>query len=64
MFELSDENNLDGIPDNVISKNQINDSFDDLTQSVTENLTVEQLENLLEKKNKKYKIMRKKLNMY
>lgn len=53
MFELSDENNLDEIPVNVISKNQINDSFDDLTQSVTENLTIEQLENLLEKEKQK-----------
>ena len=53
MFELSDENNLDEIPVNVISKNQINDSFDDLTQFVTENLTIEQLENLLEKEKQK-----------
>ena len=53
MFELSDENNLDEIPVNVISKNQINDSFDDLTQSVTENPTIEQLENLLEKEKQK-----------
>ncbi len=53
MFELSDENNLDEIPVNVISKNQINDSFDDLIQSVTENLTIEQLENLLEKEKQK-----------
>ena len=53
MFELSDENNLDEIPVNVISKNQINDSFDDLTQSVTETLTIEQLENLLEKEKQK-----------
>ena len=53
MFELSDENNLDEIPVNVISTNQINGSFDDLTQSVTENLTIEQLENLLEKEKQK-----------
>ena len=53
MFELSDENNLDEIPVNVISKTQIDDSFDDLTQSVTENLTIEQLENLLEKEKQK-----------
>lgn len=53
MFELSDENNLDEIPVNVISTNQINGSFDDLTQSVTENLTIEQLENLLEKERQK-----------
>lgn len=53
MFELSDENNLDEVPVNVISKNQINSSFDDLTQSVAENLTVEQLENLLEKEKQK-----------
>src|SRR3970040_1045051 len=53
MFELSDENNLDEIPVNVISENQLNDSHDDLTQSVAENLTVEQLENLLEKEKQK-----------
>ena len=53
MFELSDENNLDEIPVNVISTNQINGSFDDLTQSITENLTIEQLENLLEKEKQK-----------
>lgn len=53
MFELSDENNLDEVPVNVISKNQINSSFDDLTQSVAENLTIEQLENLLEKEKQK-----------
>jgi molecular chaperone GrpE len=49
MFELSDENNLDEIPVNVISENHLNDSHDNLPQSVAENLTVEQLENLLEK---------------
>ena len=53
MFELSDKNNLDEIPVNVISENQINDSHDDLAQSVAENLTVEQLENLLEKEKQK-----------
>ena len=53
MFELSDENNLDEIPVNVISENQLNDSHNDLTQSVAENLTVEQLENLLEKEKQK-----------
>jgi len=53
MFELSDENNLDEIPVNVISENQLNDSHDDLTQYVSENLTVDQLENLLEKEKQK-----------
>ncbi|MGI0057710.1 MAG: nucleotide exchange factor GrpE, partial [Nitrosarchaeum sp.] len=53
MFELSDENNLDEIPVNVISKNQTNDSYNELAQSVTENLTVDQLENLLEKEKQK-----------
>ena len=53
MFELSDENNLDEIPVNVISKNQTNDSYNELAQSVTENLTVNQLENLLEKEKQK-----------
>lgn len=61
MFELSDENNLDEIPVNVISKNQINDSFDDLTQSVTETLTIEQLENLLEKEKQKIQDYEKKI---
>ena len=49
MFELSDENNLDEIPINLISENQVDDSTNDLTQSIAENLTVDQLENLLEK---------------
>src|SRR3989338_2542095 len=53
MFELSDENNPDEIPVNVISKNQIDDSHDDLTQYVSENLTDDQLENLLEKEKQK-----------
>ena len=53
MFELSDENNLDEIPVNVISENQTNNSPDDSTQSVAENLTIDQLEDLLEKENKK-----------
>ncbi|MBI5860045.1 MAG: nucleotide exchange factor GrpE [Nitrosarchaeum sp.] len=53
MFELSDENNSDEIPVNVISENQTNDSHDNLTQFVTENLTVDQLENLLEKEKQK-----------
>jgi len=53
MFKLSNENNLDEIPVNIISKNQINDSLDNLTQSITANLTIEQLENLLEKEKQK-----------
>ena len=55
MFELSDENNPDEIPVNVISKNQIDDSNDDPTQSDTENLTIVQLENLLEKEKQQVK---------
>ena len=53
MFELLGENNPDEIPVNIISENQLNDSHDDLTPSVAENLTVEQLENLLEKEKQK-----------
>ncbi|MCE9653442.1 MAG: nucleotide exchange factor GrpE [Nitrosarchaeum sp.] len=63
MFELSDENNPDEIPVNVISKNQINDSHDDYIQndadgsiqSDSENLSIIQLENLLEKEKQKVK---------
>lgn len=61
MFELSDENNLDEIPVNVISENQTNDSHDDLVQSVAENLTVEQLENLLEKEKQQVQDCEKKI---
>jgi molecular chaperone GrpE len=53
MFELSDKNNPNEIPVNVISENQINDSHDDSTQFVDENLTINQLENLLEKEKQK-----------
>jgi len=63
MFELSDENNPDEIPVDVISENQINNSYDDptqhdlddLIQSNSENLSIVQLENLLEKEKQKVK---------
>ena len=61
MFELSDENNPDEILDNMISENQINDSYDDLTQSVVENLNVDQLKNLLEKEKQKVQDYEEKL---
>ena len=53
MFELSDENNPNEIPVNVISENQINDSKDESTRFVDENLNVNHLENLLEKEKQK-----------
>lgn len=52
MFELSDENSSDEIPVNVISENQTN-LQDDLAQSVAENLTIDQLKNLLENEKQK-----------
>ena len=52
---MSDENNPDEIPVNVISKNKIDDSNDDPTQNDTENITIVQLENLLEKEKQKVK---------
>lgn len=53
MYELLDENNSDEIPTNIISENQTNDSFDNLTESVIESLSIDQLENLLEKEKQK-----------
>ncbi len=53
MFELSDENNFDEISDNVISESQINGTYDDLTQPIVENLTIDQLESLLEREKQK-----------
>jgi molecular chaperone GrpE len=48
MVKLSDENNLDEIPVNVVSKNKINNLSKDLTESITDNTTVDELQNLLE----------------
>jgi molecular chaperone GrpE len=61
MFELSDENNSDEIPVNVISDNPANDSQDDSAQSTVENLTTDQLENLLEKEKQKVHDYEKKI---
>jgi len=67
MFELSDENNLDEIPVNVISKNQISESYDDQTQndnliqSENENQDIVKLENLLEKEKQKVQDYEEKL---
>jgi len=67
MFELSDENNLDEIPVNVISKKQISESYDDQTQndnliqSENENQDIVKLENLLEKEKQKVQDYEEKL---
>lgn len=53
MFELSDENNSNEIPINIISENQTNDLLDKITESTSENLTVNQLEELLKKEKNK-----------
>lgn len=47
MVELSDENNLDEIPVNVISENKVNNLSEDLTESITDNTIVDELQNLL-----------------
>jgi len=49
MYELSDENNHDEIPIDVISS----DSVNELSESETKNLDVEQLQELLEKEKQK-----------
>ena len=66
MFPLSnennlDENNLDKIPNTVISSNKINDLFDDLIQIDTENLTVNKLKNFLEKEKQKTQVYEEKI---
>ena len=66
MFPLSnennlDENNLDEIPNTVISSNKINDLFDDLIQIDPENLTVNELKNLLEKEKQKSQVYEEKI---
>jgi len=53
MFELSSENNLDEVSDNVNSETKSTNSFDDLIQPRTDNLIVKQLENLLKKEKQK-----------
>jgi molecular chaperone GrpE len=55
MVKLSDENNLDEIPVNVVSKNKINNLSKDLTESITDNTTVDELQNLLEIEKQKVK---------
>ena len=55
MVELSDENNLDEIPVNIISKNEINNLSEDLEQSDTDDITVDELQNLLEIEKQKVK---------
>jgi molecular chaperone GrpE len=56
-----DENNLDKIPNTVISSNKINDLFDDLIQIDTENLTVNKLKNFLEKEKQKTQVYEEKI---
>lgn len=55
MNELSDENNLDEVPVNVISKNKINNLSEDLTQTISDNTTVDELQHLLEIEKQKVK---------
>lgn len=53
MFELLDENNPDEVDVKVISNNQTDNFQDDLTQSISEDLTVDQLQTILEKEKQK-----------
>lgn len=55
MVEMSDENNPDEIPVNVISQNKINNLSKDLTETVSDNITVDELQNLLEIEKQKVK---------
>lgn len=55
MVEMSDENNPDEVPVNVISKNKINSLSEDLTETVSDNITVDELQNLLEIEKQKVK---------
>lgn len=66
MFPLSNENNLgennlDKIPNTIISSNKINDQFNDLIQIDTENLTSNELKNLLEKEKQKTQVYEEKI---
>jgi len=55
MVEMSDKNNPDEIPVNVISKNKINNLSEDLTETISDNVTVDELQNLLEIEKQKVK---------
>jgi molecular chaperone GrpE len=56
-----DENNLDEIHNTVISSNKSNDLFDDLIQIDTENSTINELKNLLEKEKQKSRVYEEKI---
>jgi len=55
MVEMSDENSPDEVPVNVISKSKINNLSKDLTETVSDNITVDELQNLLEIEKQKVK---------
>jgi molecular chaperone GrpE len=55
MVKLSDENNLDEIPVNVISNTKTHNSSEDLTQIISDNTIVDELQNLLEIEKQKVK---------
>jgi len=55
MVEMLDENNPDEVPVDVISKNKINNLSEDLTETVSDNITVDELQNLLEIEKQKVK---------
>ena len=55
MIELLDENNLDEVPVNVISKNKTNNFSEDLTEIISDNITVDELQHLLEIEKQKVK---------
>ncbi|EGP92824.1 nucleotide exchange factor GrpE [Nitrosarchaeum koreense] len=55
MVEMSDKNNPDEVPVNVISKNKINNLSEDLTETISDNVTVDELQNLLEIEKQKVK---------
>ncbi|MBS3926250.1 MAG: nucleotide exchange factor GrpE [Nitrosarchaeum sp.] len=52
---MLDENNPDEVPVDVISKNKINNLSEDLTETVSDNITVDELQNLLEIEKQKVK---------
>nr|WP_048110217.1 nucleotide exchange factor GrpE [Nitrosarchaeum koreense] len=52
---MSDKNNPDEVPVNVISKNKINNLSEDLTETISDNVTVDELQNLLEIEKQKVK---------
>ncbi|MFB5605545.1 MAG: nucleotide exchange factor GrpE [Nitrosarchaeum sp.] len=53
MFELSNENNPDEVPVDIISDNKTDEFQNDLIQSDSERMTIAQLENLLEQEKQK-----------